>query len=222
MMGLAVADALKGTEYHKINAPFKRDDKGVIQHGDWCREEYEYLKDLPWVWTEKIDGTNIRVIWSGGKVTFGGRTERAQIQAPLMSHLVETFTPEKMEAVFPNTWAVLYGEGYGAGIQKGGIYRPDQAFILFDVLVSGWYLKRPDVDDVAAKLGVDSVAERLRGSTLSEAIGCVAVGVASVHTVDESTFAEGLVGTPACGLYGRDGSRIIVKVKHKDFYKGEQ
>ena len=38
--------------------------------------------------------------------------------------------------VFPDGAAVLYGEGYGAKIQKGGgNYRADQDFVLFDVRV---------------------------------------------------------------------------------------
>jgi hypothetical protein len=51
----------------------------------------------------------------------------------------------------------VYGEGYGAGIQTGAVYRPDQAVIVFDVKTGAWWLAREDVADVAGKLGLDVV-----------------------------------------------------------------
>ena len=44
----------------------------------------EFLKDNQWNFTEKIDGTNIRVHWDGHKVMFGGRTDNAQIPTSLV------------------------------------------------------------------------------------------------------------------------------------------
>lgn len=210
---------MTNTEYHKINAPFMRDmdkpDKPLAM-GAWVRPEYQYLSDKPWVWTEKIDGTNIRVIWSGGEVTFGGRTDNAHIPAHLIQHLISTFTPEKMRAVFPNTWAILYGEGCGPGIQNGGRYSPSQTFILFDALVANYWLQRDNVNDIAAKFGVPS-APYYGTLTLDEAITHVEQGVKSKFG---DFWAEGLVGTPGCGLYDRQRHRIVLKVKHKDFYRG--
>lgn len=29
--------------------------------------EFDYLKDNTWIFTEKVDGTNIRIMWDGGK-----------------------------------------------------------------------------------------------------------------------------------------------------------
>lgn len=53
-------------EYHKIQTCFKRDEKTKrIIEGDWTLPEFEYLKDCQWVFTEKVDGTNIRVMWNG-------------------------------------------------------------------------------------------------------------------------------------------------------------
>lgn len=130
------------SEYHKIQSIFKRDmtsKRKTLIEGDWTLPEFEYLAGNVWVFTEKVDGTNIRVIFKDGGVTFGGRTEDAQIPAQLVTRLNERFLPmaAKLAEVFPDGSAVLYGEGYGAKIQKGGgNYRPDQDFVLFDVLVS--------------------------------------------------------------------------------------
>ncbi len=33
----------------------------------------ELLKDYQWYFTEKVDGTNLRLIWDGYNLTYGGR-----------------------------------------------------------------------------------------------------------------------------------------------------
>src|SRR5436309_896873 len=108
-------------EYPKIETLFQRDESTFkVKIGALKNPVYGVIKS--WLWSEKIDGTNIRCIWDheAGKVTFGGRTANAQLHADLLSFLVENVTAEKLKAVFPDISAVLYGEGYGAGIQKGG------------------------------------------------------------------------------------------------------
>lgn len=128
-------------EYHKIQTLFKRDmerNGKTLLEGQWTLPEFEFLAGNTWVFTEKVDGTNIRVMLQGGAITFGGKTDSAQIPAQLVTRLNERFLPlaERMQEVF-GCDACLYGEGYGAKIQKGGgNYRQDQDFVLFDVLVS--------------------------------------------------------------------------------------
>src|SRR5689334_6497289 len=109
-------------EYQKIQTVFSRNlesNRKELIEGAWSLPEFEVLKDLQWVWTEKIDGTNIRIMWDGKTVRFGGKTDDAQIPTSLLSVLQDTFIPEKMSAVFADVTEVcLYGEGYGAKIQK--------------------------------------------------------------------------------------------------------
>jgi len=137
-----------------------------------------------------------------------------------------TFLLAKLQDLFPNEKFVkcfgdgempicLYGEGYGAKIQKGGgNYIPDGvSFILFDVLIGNWWLKRPDVEGVAATFGINVVPVVGTGP-LQEAIDLVNVGLASEL---RDGMAEGLVMKPIIDLAGRDGKRIVAKVKHKDF-----
>ena len=73
-------------EYHKIETLFERDMEGNkrLIEGKFRNPLVEYLKDNRWQFTEKIDGTNIRVHWDGHQVIFGGRTDAAS----LPSHLV--------------------------------------------------------------------------------------------------------------------------------------
>lgn len=206
-------------EYIKIETLFNRREDGSkkLIEGDFRNETVEFLKDLPWQFSEKIDGTNIQIRWDGHKVWYGGRTERASIPSHLMNKLIELFgssdTEQLFEQKFGETEVVLYGEGYGPKIQNGDAYREDVSFILFDVLVGNVWLKRESVEDIARAFGIDVVPIVLTG-TLSDA-------VAFVKTHPKSTMGtadmEGIVGRPTVELKDRMGKRLIVKVKVKDF-----
>lgn len=209
------------SEYHKIQTIFKRDmtskHKTLIE-GDWSIPEFGYLAGNQWTFTEKVDGTNIRVGFLDGNVTFDGRTDNAQIPAPLVAKLNERFLPidarRRLEGVFPNGSAILYGEGYGPKIQKaGGLYRLDQDFVLFDVRVGNWWLQREDVEDVASRLGLDVVPVIGEG-TLHDAIRMTKNGMQSQWG---NFQAEGIVARPKVELFTSAFHRIITKIKHKDF-----
>jgi hypothetical protein len=211
-------------EYVKIPGPFERNtekgpDRNKLIVGRWSCREFEVLQNAPWFFTEKVDGTNIRIMWTGYERTFGGRTDNAQLPTRLIPVLERLFPEEILEQVFGKSPAILYGEGYGAGIQSGGVYRADQSFVMFDVYVprtdapAGWWLERASIEDVAAKMGLD-VVPRIYTGTLNEAIGIVQQGFRSKWNADH--VAEGLVGVSAPGLLNRKGERIIVKLKTKD------
>jgi len=207
-------------EYHKIQTVFKRDmeNKGRIIEGEYSSPEFAYLKENQWIWTEKVDGTNIRVNWiRGEKRTFGGKTDNAQIPVFLYERLEELFTLELLDSAIQEetTQLCLYGEGYGAKIQKGGgNYKPDGVdFILFDVKVDNWWLKREAIEEIANALHIDTVPIVGQG-TLQEGVEYTRDGFASNWG---SFVAEGLVMKPAIELQTRAGHRIITKIKHKDF-----
>ena len=211
------------TEYNKIDSPFKRFTEGPQRNrfdfSQWSRPEFELLQHLPWHWTEKIDGTNIRVVWDGHRVAFGGRTDAAQIPATLFKVLAEMFPEELLEQVFGEKPAVLYGEGFGAKIQKvGAQYIPDgQSFILFDVRAGDWWLTPESVADIAFKLGINHAPVFATGMDVATAIDTVVRGLESSWG---PFWAEGLVGRPPLGITARDGGRLLMKVKHVDLYKG--
>lgn len=205
-------------EYPKICGPYRRHTEGPFRNriiiGDWLDPIFEYLADYRWIFTEKVDGTNVRVHWNGHRATFGGRTDRAQLPTKLLQVLQEMFPEELMEQTFEATEVTLYGEGYGKGIQKGGVYRDSMSFVLFDVLIDKWWLEREALEDVAGKLGIDLVPIMKIG-TLYDGIDLVSCGLTSYW--DDDCEAEGLVGIPELGLLDRSGKRIMVKIKAKDF-----
>ena len=200
--------------YPKIETLYERDEATFkVKPGVFKNRTYTLLKE--WQFTEKIDGTNIRCIWQDGKLTFGGKTDNAQIHADLIKWLYENISATKMAEIFPDCPAVLYGEGYGAGIQKGSGYSLTKKFIMYDVLVDAkWWLNWENTYDVAHKIGLD-VVPFLGVMTLEQATEMVRVGFAS--KLGSATPAEGVVGRPAETLFDKKGARLIVKLKTKDF-----
>ena len=211
-------------QYHKIQTVFKRDPATKFKTllNEYSLPEFEYLKDNDWIFTEKVDGTNIRIMIKPTpdsitpvSVTFGGKTDNASIPATLITCLQDTFFPQinRLAEIFPDG-ACLYGEGYGAKIQKGGgNYRSDQDFVLFDVKINDWWLKRKNIEDIADEFGLDIVPIIGEGNLL-DMIYIVKHGFNS----NWGNFpAEGLVARPYIELKTRSGHRIITKLKHKDF-----
>lgn len=209
-------------EYTKIETLYNRDIDGSkkLVEGSFRNETVEFLKDNTWTFTEKIDGSNVGIVWDGHKVSYQGRTENSQIPAQLTNKLIEIFggsvNEELFEQKFGDMKVIFFGEGYGGSIQKTGKhYRSDVSFILFDVYLpdSNLWLKRDSIEDIAKTFGVDVVPIVLEG-TLEE-------GVDFVKTFPKSTIGtanmEGIVGKPKLDMLDRMGRRIIIKIKCKDF-----
>lgn len=208
-------------EYHKIQTVFKRDpltSYKTLLESEYAIQEFEYLKDNIWVFTEKIDGTNIRVMWDGNKITFGGKTDKAEMPTRLLNKLQERFLSQAQQfaEVFgkETTDICFYGEGYGAGIQKGGgNYRQDQDFVLFDIKIGKWWIKRDEIENISKIFGLDVVPVVGEG-TLTEMVEQTRKGFTSRWG---DFLAEGIVARPKAELLCRDGSRLITKIKCKDF-----
>lgn len=207
-------------EYHKIETIFQRDTEGTkkLIEGTFRNETVEFLKDCKWVFTEKIHGTNIRIHWDGHKVSFGGRTNKAQIPSHLVNRLNELFLGDANEQIFEQlfgeTEVTFYGEGYGNQINGGNAYLGNKVdFIMFDISIGHFWLKRKDLEEIAQAFGVGVVPIIMEG-TVEDA-------VTYVKTRPTSTIGmakmEGLVGKPKIELKDRQGRRIIIKIKAEDF-----
>ena len=219
-------------EYQKIQTLFKRDERNIIIPDQFTYPEFEVLKDLKWECTEKIDGTNIRIeLESSGNpedgiiMSFKGRTDKAVIPEHLLTKLNWLFDRERLMEVLnitdetQNCNIILYGEGYGAKIQKGVNYiSNDVNFILFDVKIGKWWLDRESIKDIADKLGIN-VVPLMGYMTIPEAIEYVKKGFKSTIAENKDYDAEGLVLKTPCGLLKRDGERLITKIKTVDFRK---
>jgi len=212
--------------YHKINTIYKRDPETkfkTLLEGQFSTDELEYLQDNLWEWEEKIDGMNIRVMWDGINVRFAGKSDNAQIPGKLRDVLDATFTTEKMATQFGSSIITMYGEGCGPKIQKGGgLYFDSPQFILFDVRVGEWWLKREDIRGIAKSLPC-MVSQVIFRGNIHNAITWVKISdtrqsiYQTTQVGADAKIAEGLVGRPTVELTARDGSRIITKIKLKDY-----
>lgn len=211
-------------KYHKIKNIFTRDEQGSkkLQEGYFANKTIESLKDIKWLWSEKVDGTNISIHWDGYNLCFHGRTEKAQIPTPLFDRLTQLFANEETEQIFEQLFGekevILFGEGYGGNIQKvGKDYLDDFDFILFDVYIPNGniFLERSNVFDIAMKLGI-KVVPIVGAGTLEEAVKYVKSKPIS-QIGKKQAIMEGVVCRPENELYDRLGERLIVKIKVRDF-----
>lgn len=203
--------------YHKINTVFKRNPENMKEliFGDYSEPAFEYLANNEWTFTEKVDGTNIRVIYEPeNDFTFKGKTDKAEMYPGMQEKLEEIFYPlrSKFKEFFTND-ICLYGEGYGPKIQKGGKYRKDVSFVLFDIKIGNWWLTRAAVEYVAEIMNLDIVPIIGKG-TLFDAIQMTKDGFKSQWG---DFIAEGIIAKPSVDLFSRSGKRIITKIKYKDF-----
>lgn len=196
--------------------------------GVYSLPELEYLKDNQWVFTEKVDGTNIRVMYTGAGLSFGGKTDNAQMPVFLLYKLQELFDTTPKRKLFKEIFekpnpdgsidepsVCLYGEGYGAKIQGGGgnYIRDGVDFVLFDVKIGEWWLQRDTVEEIGGRLGI-RVVPIIGEGTLNDAVEMTKKGFNSQWG---NFLAEGIIAKPKTELRTRRGDRIVTKIKHRDF-----
>lgn len=216
-------------EYHKIETMFERGEDFNVIEDKFRNPVYGTIKT--WRVSEKLDGTNIRVyLLKDGTTKIRGRSDNADIKGDLIDWIQGRMPVEKLKEIFwrPNKEGiiepvdiVLYGEGLGAGIQKGGgNYSKEKIFVLFDILCdSKWWLDYDTIIEIAGKLGI-KYAPDLGLMTLEEIIEKVKVGVPSVFAKENTRAdveAEGVVARPIETLFDKRMNRVIIKIKSVDF-----
>jgi hypothetical protein len=218
--------------YPKINSLYKREQKdgkfkGRLIMGEYTCPEFRTIKY--WSVTEKIDGTNIRITYDGTKVEYGGRSDNALIPSGLLNYLMANITLDKFKEHFPEaSYVVLCGEGVGPKINGGGHYGHDPFFVLFDVVVGGWWLHRRDVLEIAWKFDLYNApliylgyepevpAVPYYGSTIESIVAFVAKNPIS-YLSKTGAVMEGIVARAEPVLHFRAGGPIMFKLLCEDF-----
>ena len=216
-------------EYHKIETLFDRGENFNVIETQLRNPVYGTIKT--WRVSEKLDGTNIRVyLTKDGLTKIRGRSDNADIKGDLIDWIQSHLSIDKLKEIFwrPNKEGiiepvdvVLYGEGLGAGIQKGGgNYSKEKQFVLFDILIDErWWLDYDAIIEIAGKLGI-KYAPDLGIMTLDEIIEKVKNGIQSVFAKDNTGIeceAEGIVARPIETLFDKRMHRVIIKLKSIDF-----
>ena len=205
------------SKYPKIQTLFQRDmeRKGCITS---TYSKVEFANINFWGVTEKIDGTNIRIIYDHGDIEFRGRTDNAQIPAFLVKHLQDTYTKEWFEEAFEDPeFIMMFGEGFGNKIQKHGkLYIQDGcSFILFDIRIGHWWLARDAVETIANKMHIP-IVPALGTLSIDQIIELVKSRPKSVVSAEPLTM-EGIVARSEPLMLFRSGGPIMFKLKVRDY-----
>lgn len=208
--------------YPKIRSVYWRDMDGeakIIQ-GKYSKDYFEYLANLEWVGTEKLDGMNVGLVWDGHSISFQGRTEQTNFSKPQIEWLNETFNNHEVEEIleqqFGETPAVFYGELVGKGIQAyGAKYHPNSyRYVVFDIQANGVWYNRGAVEYFARAIGAEVTPVLIRG-TLPDLVKFVRQKPADTMAYG-LLQSEGLVARPKIELQDNKGERIITKIKVGD------
>lgn len=185
--------------------------------GMWSVPEFEYLADSKWEFTEKIDGTNIRVIYdkdNKNPLTYRGKTDDAMIPLVLLDYLHAKFDPQlpTFETFYPNG-VTLYGKGYDQSLLRHvGLYSKDPNFVMFDVKIQSWWLSRANINIIEKRHSVVTTPVIGYG-TLYDGIELAKKGIKSFLG---DFNADGIVAKPMVELYDKKGNRIITKLRTID------
>ena len=207
-------------EYHKIPNVWERDPstnyKTLIEL-KWSTPELAGLRELPWLWTEKVDGTNIRLTVAPDGTAVNGRSDEAQLGTDVVHLAQEPLAlMQRQFAKVLNLGGTVHAfcEGYGAPLRPGGgKYRHHGiGLALFDVAINGAWQPWDNVKSIAQSIGVDPI-HTLGVGTL---IGAVELTRAGFNSAWGEFPAEGLVMRPPVELLDRQGKRIVAKVKTRD------
>jgi RNA ligase len=224
--------------YPKTENLFTRDpETHKLNMGDLRVAEFGLIKH--WHVTEKIDGTNMRVVYDpkAETVEIRGRSDAANIPGDLLKTMQDMFPLENLQRQFDGylaeqielgTTVTIYGEGYGAGIQKGGYYNPNKAFRVFDVCyhrytgLDSWCqpstvkwicetLQVPMVPVIYDKYTIDDIVDLVQsmknGNTVSNT---------AFRDSEQTAEPEGIIARTDPYLYNEHGGRIMFKLKTKD------
>lgn len=234
--------------YPKTENLYARDDAthkltGVLRRTDFGQVDR-------WLVTEKIDGTNIRLVYRAdrpgrhGVFDVLGRTDAAALPKNFQDEALSGVDFDRMAAALAAVdevgraeAMVVYGEGYGPGIQKGGgDYGPRKALRLFDVVTylvdeDGGYSRLwrtwEDVETVAEVLGlktapvlienakVGTVLEYVRSQPYSR-VAVEDKEIVEYEQVADVRVMEGVVARTDPYLFDYRGNRVLFKLKGHD------
>jgi Rnl2 family RNA ligase len=201
------------------------------------RPEILAVKEV--VATEKLHGTNFRLYFPAGmtsieEVQYGGRNEEFgdgtgstfyggkpvrffKERPELLTQMMETFASYSFSDV------TVFGEAFGAGVQKGVRYATDDAILFraFDIAVAENFLTYDLFVEVCEKSGLPRVPEIWRGdptvASLDALLEKVSTEAEKNGVVDAKNLSEGVVVRSNPLFRDVFGQWLIIKHKSEGF-----
>ena len=208
--------------YHHIDAPTVQDDEYGKQfkkrklivpdmgQGEAYRSPLlAYMAELPWVYARK---------WDGEQALWNGKSNNFQCSAEFTDFMNNTFIEEIFEEKFGrDKTVILFGEKMGPKTQGNELGLKEDTFVLFDINVNGTWLSGVSIVEIAGYFGVPSVYRFMphgqAPTPLRELINKCARG--------DFKDWEGIVAKPLVECKDYKGNRVIVKIKNRDYLRGE-
>lgn len=216
--------------YHHIDAPTVVDEDYKARTKRWslivptkgedyCSPLLAYLSRSDWVCSRKIDGENLRVQWNGEQALWNGKTNKFQCSVDLTNYMNNTFIEEIFEEKFGRDKVVtLFGEHMGPKVQGNELGLDKDEFILYDVNINKRWLPVYEVVEIAKYFGIRDVYSLTSKGVLIDRLDNLIERVA----LGEFKDWEGIVAKPPIELQAQNGTRVIVKIKNRDYLRGEK
>lgn len=216
--------------YPKITSPFKRTDakSKTVNVSVWFDDYAKFFGEngLLFYATEKVDGTNLNIVYDGNHIQYTGHTDKTVWDPEVEEWIKSKFqTPEFeqiCEQLFGEHEIKLCGELIGPKIQSNFYKLEDYKFILFDIhnnTTNTWW-SREKVEQIAKELNLDIVP--VIGPTTDILTDTLRGWVKYIHNYNfRSKFnndveIEGFVVRPLMEILKANGERVIYKIKIND------
>lgn len=235
-------------KYPSIETLFKRNESGKVTP-ELRITDFDNIKNI--IITEKLDGTNAQILLSINYVTMDVKvrfcSRENEIERKDIMFIANTcykkLKIDKIAEWYYNNIALnqkegrlkensnemrLFGEVYGAGINKGGLYSKERDFRLFDIQIGNHFTNYSNLIDIAEKLEIKVVPIIYQGPILDLLEYEKLKGFLEkfqTRIIEEGGtggFGEGLVIRPEPLLLNRFGERLIIKIKRNDFIYEEK
>lgn len=217
--------------YHHIDAPTVQDEEygrqfhkrklivpSIGQDEAYRSSLLAYLAELPWVYSRKIDGENIRIQWDGEQALWNGKSNAFQCSADFTEYMNNTFLEEIFEEKFGRDKVVtLFGEKMGPKTQGNELGLEKDEVILYDVNINGTWLDANNVIGIAKYFELRTVYDFMP-SNLRSIWGSLQWFIEACANGKFKDW-EGIVAHPLVEMRDQGGHRVIVKIKNKDYLR---
>lgn len=225
--GTDVAELMGITKFEPKNAPARQTGGECEADPEgWTFVKYTDIEPLrrngnvlvegePVVLTEKIHGTNYRIVHDGTRLWVGSRTQIKKCpevindQSPVWWRIASELKLEEKLAKFPNT--IIFGEVFGKGVQDlhYGASKPSfRAFDAFD-LTTMRYLNFDEFVQMTEIMNIDIVPVLYKGPWNREILEPLCEGTT---TFNNQHCREGFVVKPLIERWDRRVGRVILKM----------